>query len=129
MRNLFKLIPSLDSIVRFEGEYTFLELVNQIHSGTDWRQIKGLAYKEKGKILANPLRSPETDLDKFPFPIRSSPEDYALDKKFATILAGRGCVNNCFFCNNREYIKQSSGPFKRIRKPEKVVEEIELPVS
>ena len=121
---LFKIVQSLDSIVRFEGEYTFLELVNQIHSGTDWRQIKGLAYKEKDKILANPLRSPESDLDKFPFPLRSSPEDYALNKKFATIIAGRGCVNNCSFCNNTEYIKQSSAPFKRIRKPEKVVEEI-----
>ena len=55
---LFKLIPTLDSIVRFEGEYTFLELVNQIHSGTDWRQIKGLAYKEKGKILGKSASFP-----------------------------------------------------------------------
>jgi anaerobic magnesium-protoporphyrin IX monomethyl ester cyclase len=124
--DLFNLIPSIDSIVRFEGEYTFLELVNCIHSGTDWRKIKGLAYKENGKFIVNQLRPPEMDLDKFPFPIRSAPRDYVLGKKFATILAGRGCSNNCSFCNNTEYIKQSSAQIKRIRNPEKVVEEIDF---
>jgi radical SAM superfamily enzyme YgiQ (UPF0313 family) len=125
-KELYKFIPSLDSIVRFEGEYTFLELVNCIHSGTDWRKIKGLAFKQNGEIEITPLRPPEMDLDKFPFPIRSPLEEYALDKKFATILAGRGCINNCSFCNNTEYIKQSSVPFRRIRRPEKVVEEIDF---
>lgn len=124
--DLYKYIPSLDSIVRFEGEYTFLELVNCLHSGADWRKIKGLAYKDNGRITVNPLRPSELDLDKFPFPMRSTLEDYALGKKFATILAGRGCVNNCSFCNNTEYLKQSSVPIKRLRKPEKVVEEMEF---
>jgi radical SAM superfamily enzyme YgiQ (UPF0313 family) len=122
--DLLKFIPSFDSIVRFEGEYTFLELVNNIHNGTEWRHIKGLAYKENGKVIANPLRPPEMDLDRFPFPMRPSPDNYALGKKFANLIASRGCVNNCSFCNNTEYIKQSSLPFKRVRKPEKVVEEI-----
>lgn len=122
--DLFKLIPSLDSIVRFEGEYTFLELVKCVYSKTDWRKIQGLAYFESGKTKVNPLRPSETDLDKFPFPMRSPIEDYALDKKFATILASRGCVNNCSFCSNTEYIRQSLLPVRRIRKPEKVVEEM-----
>jgi radical SAM superfamily enzyme YgiQ (UPF0313 family) len=41
------------------------------------------------------------------------------------MIAGRGCINNCSFCNNTEYLKQSSLPVKRLRKPEKVVDEIE----
>jgi len=124
--DLFKIIPGLDSIVRFEGEYTFLELVKCIDSGTDWHKIKGLVYKENTRIIVNPLRPPEMDLDRFPFPLRSSIKDYALGKKFTTILAGRGCIYNCSFCNNSEYIRQSLVPFKRIRKPEKVVEEIDF---
>jgi anaerobic magnesium-protoporphyrin IX monomethyl ester cyclase len=123
---LFEMIPSLDSIVRFEGEYTFRELVNCIYSGRDWTSVLNLAYKKDNKIIINDLRPPEADLDVFPFPMRSPLREYALDKKFATILAGRGCINNCSFCSVREYYKQSSGPFKRIRKPEKVVEEMEL---
>ncbi len=124
--DLFEMIPTLDSVVRFEGENTFLDLVNCLYSGTDWKDIPGIAYKTSGKITVNQLRPVETDLDKFPFPWRSPLREYALGKKIATILAGRGCVNNCSFCYLNEYYQQSSGPHRRIRKPEKVVLEMEL---
>jgi radical SAM superfamily enzyme YgiQ (UPF0313 family) len=124
--NLFDIIPSLDSIVRFDGEYTLLELANCIHKGKDWKKIKGIAYKSFGKLILNPLRPVEKDLDNFPFPMRSPLKEYALGKKFATIIAGRGCINNCSFCSVKEYYHLSSGPIKRIRQPEKVVEEMEL---
>lgn len=124
--DLFNFIPSLDSIVRFEGEFTFHELVTCIHSRSDWRNIKGLAFKVKGKTKVTPLRPPELCLDNFPFPVRSPLRNFALDRRFATLIAGRGCVNNCSFCNNTEYIKQSLAPFRRIRKPEMVVEEIDF---
>ena len=124
--DLFKHIPSLDSIVRFEGEYPILELVNCIQTKTDWRKVKNIAFKDNGRIIANALQSPEEDLDKLPFPERSGTREYALGKKFATIIAGRGCVNNCSFCNTREYFKQSLGPYKRLRSPENVVRELEF---
>jgi len=124
--DLFKIIPSLDSVVRFDGEYTFPDLVNCIYIGTDWKNISGIAYKYNAKITVNPLRPVEPDLDKFPIPRRSPLREYALGKKFATILAGRGCVNNCSFCYLREYSQMSSGPYKRIRQPEKVIQEMEF---
>ncbi|MCX6254076.1 MAG: cobalamin-dependent protein [Bacteroidia bacterium] len=123
---LFKLIPSLDSVVRFEGEYTLLELVNTIHSGADWRKVKSIAFKDDGTLITNPLRPLEKNLDNFPVPIRSPLTEYALDKKFATILAGRGCIHDCLFCNIGEFYKQLSGPKKRIRGPAMVVREMEL---
>jgi anaerobic magnesium-protoporphyrin IX monomethyl ester cyclase len=36
--DLFRLIPELDSIVRFEGEHTFLELVKCLRTDTDWKR-------------------------------------------------------------------------------------------
>ena len=122
---LFKIIPGLDSIVRFEGEYTLLELAKSVHSSSDWKNIEGLIYKDDGNILLNPLRAIENDLDKFPFPFRTPLKEYAFNKKFTTILAGRGCRNNCSFCNTRAFYKQASGPVKRIRNPEMVVKEME----
>jgi radical SAM superfamily enzyme YgiQ (UPF0313 family) len=113
---LFKIIPDFDSIVRFEGEYTIVDLAKCIYSGNEWRNIDGIAYKENGNIIINPPRPLETDLDKFPYPIRSTLDDYAFRMRFATILAGRGCVHDCSFCNIKEYYKQSSGPNKRIGK-------------
>ena len=122
---LFKLIPWIDSIVRFEGEYTLPELVKCINSGSDWKKIESLAYLENGKIVFNSLRPLEKDLDTFPFPLRSSLKNFAFKKKFATIIAGRGCIYECSFCNTRKFYSFPHGPVKRIRKPEMVVKEME----
>ena len=122
---LFNLIPWLDSVVRFEGEYTIRELATCIYSGTDWRKTESISYLNKGKIIANPLRPLEKNLDKLPFPIRSPLYEYAFDKKFATILAGRGCAYNCLFCNLNEFYLPFPGSVKRTRKPEMVVKEME----
>ena len=122
---LFNLIPSLDSIVRFEGEYTFLDLVYSLYRGTDWKEIRGLVFKKKVKLVVNLPHPPEMDLNKFPYPVRSPLKEYVLGEKYSTLIAGRGCLNNCSFCNNSEYLKQFSVRTKRVRSPENVTGEIE----
>jgi radical SAM superfamily enzyme YgiQ (UPF0313 family) len=121
---LFGIIPELDSIVRFEGEYTFLELVKYLTTGSDWRNVKNLAYPGKGKIIRTPLRVPENDLDRFPVPVRRPLRDYLPGMPYATILSARGCICNCSFCNTREFYRQAGAPLKRIRKPGMVVNEM-----
>lgn len=123
---LYQLIPEIDSVVRFEGEYTFLELAKSIRSGVSWKNIEGLAFRDDNRIMINPLRRPETDLDRFPYPLRPPLQEYALGKKFANLIAGRGCKNNCSFCNNTKYIIQSSLPVRRLRTPGNVAGEIEF---
>ena len=122
---LFSLMPELDSIVRFEGEDTFPELVECIISGSDWRHVRSIAFREKGKTMLTPLRPLEKDIDRFPFPVRRPLEEFACGRKFATILAGRGCLYDCSFCNTREFYGTPGGPLKRIRKPVAVVSEME----
>lgn len=122
---LFKIIPSLDSVVRFEGEYTMCELTKNIYSGKEWSNIKSIAYLNNSKLTVNPLRPLERDLDRFPYPLRTTLSDYAFDKKYVTILAGRGCLYNCSFCNLKEFYQPFHGLAKRIRKPESVVKEME----
>ena len=122
---LFRLAPLLDSIVRFEGEYTLLELARCIYTGSDWKMIEGQAHMQGKQIVASPLRQVEKDLDKFPVKIRPKLPKMAFNMKFATIIAGRGCVHNCSFCNTREYYRQMSGPPRRNRSPEMVVNEMD----
>jgi anaerobic magnesium-protoporphyrin IX monomethyl ester cyclase len=122
---LLKLAPSLDSVVRFEGEYTIRELTRCISNGNNWKNVESLAYVYEGKIIANPLRPLEKDLDQFPFPKRTVLPEYAFGKKFATLLGGRGCVHSCSFCNLKEFYRPFPGFIKRIRKPEMVVNEME----
>ena len=125
-KDLLTTIPELDSIVLFEGEYSFLELVQTIYTGKEWKHIEGIAYSEKGTHKANPLRPLEEDLDRFPIPVRRPLREYVLGKKYATLLAGRGCFYHCSFCSIREFYSRPPGPIKRMRHPEMVVKEMEL---
>ncbi|MDF1560121.1 MAG: radical SAM protein [Bacteroidales bacterium] len=121
---LLGMIPELDSIVRFEGEYPFLELVQCLINGSDWRNVKNLAFPGNGEITRTPLREPENDLDRFPVPVRRPLREYVPGIRYATILSGRGCNYNCSFCNTREFYRQAGGPPRRIRRPEMVVREM-----
>lgn len=123
---LLDFIPQLDSVVLYEGEYTFLELVQSIYACKDWKHIRGIAFRDNGNKVINPLRPLEKDLDKFPPPARQPLREYALGRKYATLLAGRGCMYNCSFCSIREFYSKPPGPLKRIRRPEMVVREMEL---
>lgn len=123
---LLNMIPGLDSVVLFEGEYTFLELAQFIFAGKEWKQVKGIAYRDSGSVSANPLRPLEENLDNFPAPIRQPLKEYALGRKYATLLAGRGCYYNCSFCSIREFYSKPKGPVKRVRRPEIVAREMEL---
>jgi radical SAM superfamily enzyme YgiQ (UPF0313 family) len=123
---ILSVIPQLDSVALFEGEYTFLELVKAVSGGEDWRGIQGLAYRSRATTMVNPLRPLEKDLDHFPPPVRYPVRQSVLGKKIATLMAGRGCVFDCSFCSIREFYSQPPGPAKRVRRPEMVAREIEL---
>lgn len=123
---LLEMIPDLDSVVLFEGEYTFLELAQFIFAGKEWKQIEGIAYRDNGTVSTNPLRPLEENLDMFPAPVRQPLKEYALGRKYATLLAGRGCYYNCSFCSIREFYSKPKGPVKRVRSPEIVVREMKL---
>jgi len=60
----------VDIVVRNEGEYTFLEVVQRLVSGEDLEDIKGTTLNINGEIINNPNRSRIIDLDSLPFPSR-----------------------------------------------------------
>ena len=125
-QQIMEQIPELDTVVLFEGETTFLELARSLAQGTDWHALPGLAFWSNGSVAATTLRPLEPDLDQFPPPVRQPLTEYAYGKKYATLLAGRGCFYACSFCSIREFYSQPPGPIKRVRRPEMVVREMEL---
>jgi anaerobic magnesium-protoporphyrin IX monomethyl ester cyclase len=125
-RELLDYLPELDSVVLFEGEITFLKLVQALAAGQNWKRIAGIAYRENGSHKVRPLRPLVRDLDDFSPPVRLPLREYVFGKKYATLLAGRGCVNHCSFCSIREFYSAPPGPVKRLRRPEMVVREMEL---
>lgn len=117
-------IPELDSIVRFEGEGTLVELLRRIAAGEDWRTINGIAFLLDGKPVATPLRRAIEDLDQLPWPERDDIDYHAHELPTASVLGSRGCPWDCSFCSIRPFYEAQEGPLRRLRRPEAVVNEL-----
>jgi len=112
-----------DYLVRGEGEFTMLEFMQK----KPISKIKGLSYKKEGKIIHNPPRELNNELDALPFPARDlldmekyfsagakqTPSDY--------ILSSRGCPYQCIFCADHLV----HGKKFRFRSPENIIKEVE----
>jgi len=119
------LIPELDSVVRFEGEKTLLELYRRIDDRDSWDNLKGIAYRNNGKIHINTPRPLITDLDSLPFPFRSQERPAHRDIGINSILGSRGCFYDCSFCSIHQFYKEPPGPMRRTRSPGNIIKEME----
>jgi radical SAM superfamily enzyme YgiQ (UPF0313 family) len=118
-------IPELDSVVRFEGELTTLELIQCLEQEQDWRRIDGIAYRDKDRCVATPVRALIDDLDSLPDPIRPMESHLTILGKRATPLAAsRGCSRDCSFCSIRQFYSEAPGRKVRVRKPLSVAQEM-----
>lgn len=115
----------IDMAARGEGERTIVELLDAIDRGTPFDQIKGIAYRDAGRIVETAPRELIQNLDSLCFP-HDAMEDVLVgyDKypvnAFGSVFASRGCPYGCTFCGSRKIWGRSV----RLRSPENVVEEI-----
>lgn len=119
-------IPQFESVVLFEGEYSLLELAQHLANQEEWRGTQGIAYRQNGRTVLNPLRPLLPDLDVLPFPYRPSFASDTLGKKIQPMLATRGCARNCVFCSIREFYSRAPGKRVRRRSPANVVAEMKM---
>lgn len=98
---------NVDIIVKGEGEFTFNELVRTLDKKKKLEGIKGVWYKEKGKLKTNPERG-LCDLNKLPeIPFHLiNIERYIRPKSEFSIEGSRGCTHDCFFCYNTVFNKK-----------------------
>ena len=113
---------SLDIGVVGEGDF----IINEIVSGKELSQIKGIVYKKGNEIIINQRDNFIKDLDALPFPAYSLyekekykvPSAIARKNPVAWVETSRGCVFGCTYCN-----KSCFGRTFRVKSPERVVEE------
>jgi anaerobic magnesium-protoporphyrin IX monomethyl ester cyclase len=125
-QHTLELIPEIDSVVRFEGEATLVELVDTIEAGGDWRFLLGIAFLSGGEPIANALRPLVRDLDDLPYPERSYRPMAVLGRKALPILASRGCIRTCSFCSIHVFYRAAPGKVVRTRKPAEIVREMRM---
>lgn len=114
----------VDYMIFGEGEITFYEILKCIEEKGDLSKVKGLMYREDGKVVRNEERELIKDLDSLPFPARDQLEQHDNRFQYIRISTSRGCYGNCAFCSSFVGRKQA-GPRWRGRSPKNAVDEIE----
>ena len=117
--------PSLDIVVRREGELTFIELLNKLQSQASLADVLGITYRNGDKIVRNVDRPFIEDLDSIPFPAHHLMplESLKRDGKILfPLISSRGCVFWCDFCSTVRMF----GRGYRMRSPKNVVDEMQL---
>ena len=115
-----------DLAVKGEGEETACELIKELEKKKpDFKKIKGLIWRQKGKIIENEDRALIKNLDSLPFP------DYeafdlkkytCLREKTLPLITSRGCPYGCNYCS----VRLSMGCLFRPRSPQNVIDEIKF---
>jgi anaerobic magnesium-protoporphyrin IX monomethyl ester cyclase len=114
------LVPQLDSVVRFEGELTLLELCDRIGLGEPWRDVEGVGYVDRGEVVLTEMRPLLTDLDELPRPHPTVETRPILCRKVAQLIASRGCARTCSFCSIHMFYRVAPGKVVRTRRPAEV---------
>ncbi|MHA2428666.1 MAG: B12-binding domain-containing radical SAM protein [Candidatus Hermodarchaeia archaeon] len=125
----------IDFIVRGEGEETTVELARELEkSKPTFSKIRGISYRNNGRLKYNTDRPLLADLDVLPFPAYELVADLSYGKlgllqgtsgNLGTTVTSRGCVYKCTYCSNSSF----TGHTIRFRSPENVVEELEYNVN
>lgn len=119
-------MPEIDFLVLGEGEIPFAELLENIDHIEKLKSIKGLVFKDDGKIINTGIKGLIDDLDATPFPARDLTPYEKYDSLMAkrtpitTMFTSRGCPYRCTFCDRPHLGKKF-----RARSPKNVVDEIE----
>jgi len=117
----------VDIIVMREPEYIIRDVINSMENGKDFREVRGIGYKENGKVRINPPYPFIDPLDELPIPDRSyiANVEYfnPLVKRlpWTTALTSRGCPGRCNFCTSPSFY----GTVFRFRSAENVLLELE----
>ncbi len=108
-----------DYVVRGEGEFTMLELLDAIEAGDVPAGIRGLSYRNGDEVVHNPDRGLVSDLDALPFPDLSL--IHGADKiSLLPVATSRGCPFGCNFCS----VTPMFGRGYRYRSTDNVIEEL-----
>ena len=116
----------VDAVCIGEGEYTLLEAVERLDRGKSLEGVRGLMYKEDGRIIDNGRRDFIKNLDELPFPAYDllPLEKYSiLGQKLEhfPLMSSRGCPFGCRYCASSRFM----GRMFRARSAENVADEIE----
>jgi anaerobic magnesium-protoporphyrin IX monomethyl ester cyclase len=119
--------PYIDIVIRGQGELAFKEVVEKLRNNESLDGIKGVSYKDGGKIIENPGQEFQA-LDSFPpipydmIDVEIHVKGYKFAKRCIDYYSSIGCASGCDFCSEPLFCgRRWSG-----LSSEKVVSELEF---
>ncbi|MFC1521991.1 B12-binding domain-containing radical SAM protein [Elusimicrobiota bacterium] len=117
----------IDFAVRGEGEESFKEFLSCFSAGKSYEDVNSLVFKKNGSFQQNPVRPLIDNLDSISFPDRelffSHKQFYEADVR--SVMASRGCPNQCSYCYNHQnrLLYKGLGKHYRARSVDNVIAE------
>jgi anaerobic magnesium-protoporphyrin IX monomethyl ester cyclase len=127
----FEKCPSIDYIVRGEGELTLMEFLKAVEAGkTDLSGIPGLAFRNDGGVHVGPERELIDDLDTLPLPAYHKfpmhkymmPSLGMATHNSIVLTTARGCGGVCNYCSEAKLWRSTW----RAKSAARVLDEMEL---
>ncbi len=114
-KHLLTHFNEIDYVILGEGEYTFLNLVERIEKEDlkNIENVKGIAFRKKGKPVRTKAAPVIEDLDRLPNPAKYF--------EYQHVSATRGCPGNCTFCGSPQFW----GHKVRFHSPDYFVDQLE----
>tara|TARA_B100000029_G_scaffold508993_1_gene597209 strand:- start:1632 stop:3167 length:1536 start_codon:yes stop_codon:yes gene_type:complete len=108
-----------------EGEKTIVELLTALEKDKELNSVKGIVFRENGKVITTKPQSYVENLDSLDFPLTNAPKvlkdfDKYPKEAFGYIFASRGCPYACTFCESKSMWTRKV----RYRSPENVIAEM-----
>ncbi len=134
-QSLMEEVKEIDYIILGEYEQTFLQLAKRIREGSGAAGLKGLSYRENGKVICTGPSPAIEPLDSLPFPARHLfPKNdrqnihvywdgFCQNRPALQAHASRGCPYRCSFCLWNQVV-YNNGRY-RMFSPSRVVDEME----
>jgi anaerobic magnesium-protoporphyrin IX monomethyl ester cyclase len=120
------MIKEVDFLVLGEGEKVIGRLLSNINKPEELKKIKGLAFRDRKKIISTGQADFIENLDELPFPARrlTPYKNYSsvvsARRPVTTMFSSRGCPYRCLFCDRPQV-----GKTFRARSAKSVADEME----
>jgi anaerobic magnesium-protoporphyrin IX monomethyl ester cyclase len=117
---------AVDYVVRNEGEFSLLSLVEFLSNRRPFEDVRGVSYLDGGDFRTTPDAPFIEDLDSLPFPARDLLpmglyKERMNGRLMTTVVTSRGCPFKCDFCSSSRFF----GVHWRARSADNILAELE----
>lgn len=117
--------PSVDVVVRHQGEVTFGEVLERLEAGRPLDGVAGCSYRRGGEVVSNPDR-PMAPMDELPTPAFDLVDFDAYERAGAgrklPYATSVGCPYTCAYCTDMVFYGRRFNPYEAERTVREVSE-------